>query len=92
VNPGKRAIEDNWGDKVIQTPPGQKNKIVRRATKFLPSIQEWDDARWDELIEAAKEFIEIPSRKRARTASRSGSEAGDDSMLSDDDVVMVLSD
>ncbi|KAJ6619561.1 hypothetical protein B0H10DRAFT_2216830 [Mycena sp. CBHHK59/15] len=54
-------------------------------------VQKWDDAHWEEVIEAAKEFMEVSSHKRAQTASRSSSEAGDDMILSDDDVVMVLS-
>ncbi|KAJ6613086.1 hypothetical protein B0H10DRAFT_2275826 [Mycena sp. CBHHK59/15] len=93
VNPGKRAnffSEDNLGDTVVRE--GSKNKLVRRATKFLSTIDKWDDDQWKDLIDTAKEYIETPGRKRARTTSRSGSEAGDDVIVSDDDGVMVLSD
>ncbi|KAJ6600595.1 hypothetical protein DFH09DRAFT_1498321 [Mycena vulgaris] len=90
VNPGGPAnyfSEDNWGDTttVVQTSQGKKKKLVRRATKYLSSVQKWDDTHW-------KTYIELPSRKRGQTACRSGSEAGDDRILSDDDAVMVLSD
>ncbi|KAJ6558901.1 hypothetical protein B0H10DRAFT_1967212 [Mycena sp. CBHHK59/15] len=74
------------------TAEGSKNKLVRRATKFLSTIDKWDDDHWKDLIDTAKEYIETPGRKRARTTSRSGSEAGDDVIVSDDDGVMVLSD
>ncbi|KAJ6547949.1 hypothetical protein DFH09DRAFT_632095 [Mycena vulgaris] len=97
VNPGGPAnyfSEDNWGDTttVVQTSQGKKKKLVRRATKYLSSVQKWDDTHWKTVIEDAKQYIELPSRKRGQTASRSGSEAGDDRILSDDDAVMVLSD
>ncbi|KAJ6530318.1 hypothetical protein B0H19DRAFT_482569 [Mycena capillaripes] len=97
VNPGGPAnyfSEDNWGDTttVVQTSQGKKKKLVRRATKYLSSVQKWDDTHWKTVIEDAKQYIEVPSRKRGQTASRSGSEVGDDRILSDDDAVMVLSD
>ncbi|KAJ7939182.1 hypothetical protein B0H13DRAFT_2532613 [Mycena leptocephala] len=97
VNPNKTAnyfSVDNYADTVelVQTAQGKK-KVVRHATKFLSTIQQWDDSHWKEVIEAAKEFMELPGRKRAQTVSRSGSEAGDDvAILSDDDVIMILSD
>ncbi|KAJ6620204.1 hypothetical protein B0H10DRAFT_2023119 [Mycena sp. CBHHK59/15] len=92
-----QAVEHNYDDtvEIVQTATAGKKqkKLVRRATKFLSSVQKWDEARWEEVIEAAKEFMEVSSRKRAQTASHSGSEAGDDMVLSDDDdAVMVLSD
>ncbi|KAJ6602344.1 hypothetical protein B0H10DRAFT_2080287, partial [Mycena sp. CBHHK59/15] len=93
VNPGKRAnffSEDNLGDTVVRE--GNKNKLVRHATKSLSTIEKWDDDHWKDLIDTVKEYIETPGRKRARTTSRSGSEAGDDVIVSDDDGVMVLSD
>ncbi|KAJ7501313.1 hypothetical protein B0H11DRAFT_2373422 [Mycena galericulata] len=64
---------------------------VRRATKFMATIEKWDEDRWTELIAAAEEWMELPSRKRSATTSRSASEADDD-VMSDDDVVMVMSD
>jgi len=97
VNPNKPAnffSVDNCDDtvEIVQTAEGRKKKLVRCATKYLSTVQKWDDARWAEVIEAAREFMEIPSRTRAQTTSRSGSEAGDNTILSDDDVVMILSD
>ncbi|KAJ6629422.1 hypothetical protein B0H10DRAFT_1987086 [Mycena sp. CBHHK59/15] len=100
MNPNRPAnffSQDNYDDSVeiVQTATtGKKQKkLVRHATKFLSSIQKRDEARWEEVIEAAKEFMEVSSHKRAQTASHSGSEAGDDMVLSDDDdAVMVLSD
>ncbi|KAJ7631553.1 hypothetical protein DFH06DRAFT_1303634 [Mycena polygramma] len=96
VNPHKSANHfsvDNWGDTVIASTNNQKKgKLVRRATKFLSTVQEWKVDRWDELKAAAAEWVELPTRRRSVTASRSGSEAGDDAMLSDDDIIMVLSD
>ncbi|KAJ7934802.1 hypothetical protein B0H13DRAFT_2305260 [Mycena leptocephala] len=98
VNPNKTAnyfSVENYADTVelVQTAQGKKKKVVRHATKFLSTIQQWDDSHWKEVIEAAKEFMELPGRKRAQTVSRSGSEAGDDdAILSDDDVIMILSD
>ncbi|KAJ7200732.1 hypothetical protein B0H12DRAFT_1154408 [Mycena haematopus] len=96
VNPNKTAnyfSADNCDDivEIVQTPEGKKKKLTRRATKFLSTVQKWDDARWQEVIDGAKDFMELPGRKRAPTLSRSGSEAGDDPVLLDDDV-MVLSD
>ncbi|KAJ6632008.1 hypothetical protein B0H10DRAFT_2426924 [Mycena sp. CBHHK59/15] len=94
VNPGGRAnafSEDNWGDTVtvVETNRGKKRKLVRRATRFLSMIKKWDAAHWKEVIEAGNEYMELPSCKRGQSASRSGSEAGDDVMLSDDDVSRV---
>ncbi|KAJ6613719.1 hypothetical protein B0H10DRAFT_2221962 [Mycena sp. CBHHK59/15] len=96
VNPNKPADHfsiDNWSDTVVASTTNQKKgKMVRRATKFLSTVQKWDAARWNEIKVAAQEWVELPARRRAQTSSRSASEAGDDAMLSDDDVVMVLSD
>ncbi|KAJ6541301.1 hypothetical protein B0H10DRAFT_2137141 [Mycena sp. CBHHK59/15] len=80
-SPANHFSIDNYDDtlEIIQTANGKKKKLVRCATKFLPTVQKWDDAHWR-------------SRKHAQTASRSGSEAGDDMILSDNDAVMVLSD
>jgi signal recognition particle receptor subunit beta len=64
---------------------GKRKKLVCRTTKLLSTIDEWDDDHWMDLIDT-------PGRKRARTTIRSGSEAGDDVIVSDDDGVMVLSD
>ncbi|KAJ6462161.1 hypothetical protein C8R45DRAFT_529214 [Mycena sanguinolenta] len=83
---------DNWDDKyeIVDTPQGKKKKLVRRATKFRSTVQEWKDTHWDNVVETAKMFMEIPSRKRGQTVSCSSSEVGDD--VIDDDEVMVLSD
>ncbi|KAJ6561587.1 hypothetical protein B0H10DRAFT_2239869 [Mycena sp. CBHHK59/15] len=96
VNPNTPAHYfsiDNYADtvKIIETAQGKK-KLVWRATKFLSTVQKWDETHWEEVIGAAKEFIELLGRKRAQTASCSGSEAGDNAILSDNDAVMVLSD
>lgn len=95
INPGKTADHfsiDNWGDTKVAV--GNKTKLVRRATKFMATVQGWDTDRWNELIEAATEWVEQPARRRGQTSSRSASEAGDDDqdMLSDDDAVIVVSD
>ncbi|KAJ6623932.1 hypothetical protein B0H10DRAFT_1943446, partial [Mycena sp. CBHHK59/15] len=90
MNPQKPSSHfsvNNWGDTTIRIHNRDKQvkgKVVRRATKFLRSVQQWDQARWDELKEAASEWVETPTRKRA-ASSRSASEAGDDLMMSDDD-------
>ncbi|KAJ7893275.1 hypothetical protein B0H13DRAFT_2037538, partial [Mycena leptocephala] len=68
-----------------------KKKLTRRATKFQSAVRKWDKSRWKEVTEGAKEFMERSSRKRGQTASRSGSEVGDDALISDDEV-MILSD
>ncbi|KAJ6621813.1 hypothetical protein B0H10DRAFT_1945080 [Mycena sp. CBHHK59/15] len=83
---------DNWDDYTIPNPNphGKKDKLVRRATKFLASVKKWDAERWDEIKAGAREFMEAPSRRRP-ASSRSASEAGDD-MFSDDDEVIVVSD
>jgi hypothetical protein len=83
---------DNWADHIINRGPGHRPKQVRRATKFLSSVQKWTEDQRKEVTAAAQEYVELPSRKRAQTSSRSGSEAGDDAMLSDDDEVIVVSD
>ncbi|KAJ6595307.1 hypothetical protein B0H10DRAFT_774009 [Mycena sp. CBHHK59/15] len=83
---------DNWGDTTVPADAhGKKGKLLKRATKYLKSVEKWDGARWIEVKAAAEEWVEIPSRKRA-ASSRSASEAGDDAMLSEDDEVIVLSD
>ncbi|KAJ6598059.1 hypothetical protein B0H10DRAFT_1959477 [Mycena sp. CBHHK59/15] len=83
---------DNWDDYTIPNPNphGKKDKLVRRATKFLASVKQWDAERWDEIKAGAREFMEAPSRRRP-ASSRSASEASDD-MFSDDDEVIVVSD
>ncbi|KAJ6522565.1 hypothetical protein B0H19DRAFT_1277263 [Mycena capillaripes] len=84
---------DNWGDTVVPSPSNKKKgKLVRRATKFLATVEKWDEARWNELKAAADKWIELPARHRAQTGSHSASGSGDDAVLSDDDTVMVLSD
>ncbi|KAJ7884673.1 hypothetical protein B0H13DRAFT_2537196 [Mycena leptocephala] len=83
---------DHWADHIINRGPGHRPKQVRRATKFLSSVQKWTEDQWKEVTAAAQEYVELPSRKRAQTSSRSGSEAGDNAMLSDDGEVIVVSD
>ncbi|KAJ7166622.1 hypothetical protein C8R46DRAFT_899575, partial [Mycena filopes] len=80
---------DQWGDTTTQV--GRRTQLVRRATKFMATVEKWDAARWTEIKVAAQEWVEEPSRRRGQTTSRSGSEAGDDELLSDA-VVVVVSD
>ncbi|KAJ7454255.1 hypothetical protein FB451DRAFT_663044 [Mycena latifolia] len=94
VNSHKTAnhfSSDNWGD-MVQTTGPKKGKLFRRATKFVASVKEWEESVWDDLIAAASPFAEVPRKSRSGTASRSGSEAGDDTVISDDDEFIVLSD
>ncbi|KAJ7511316.1 hypothetical protein B0H11DRAFT_2387032 [Mycena galericulata] len=91
VNPGSSSSYfsgDVWGDTTVIGKKGKRIR-VRRATKFMATIEKWDEDRWTELIAAAEEWMELPSRKRSATTSRSASEADDD-VMSDDDVVMVI--
>ncbi|KAJ7712749.1 hypothetical protein DFH07DRAFT_786004 [Mycena maculata] len=84
---------DNWGDiQAAGNMDKKKNRLVRRATKFLASVQKWDNERWKEVKEAAEEWVELPGRKRGATASRSGSEVSDDDPILSDDEILVLSD
>ncbi|KAJ7865835.1 hypothetical protein B0H13DRAFT_2067249, partial [Mycena leptocephala] len=94
INPNKTSdyfSVENCGDiiETLQTAQGKK-KLTRRATKFQSAVRKWDKSRWKEVTEGAKESMERPSRKRGQTASRSGSEVGDDALISDDEV-MILS-
>jgi hypothetical protein len=57
----------------------------------MSSVEKWDAARWKEVIEAARDWVEVPTRKRA-VSSCCASEADDDDMVSDDDEVIVVSD
>ncbi|KAJ6545944.1 hypothetical protein B0H10DRAFT_1969834 [Mycena sp. CBHHK59/15] len=82
---------DNWGDHTVANADGTKGKVVRRATKYLASVQKWNDDRWKAVKAAAQEWVEVPSRKRA-ASSRSASEAGNDVILSEEEEVIVLSD
>jgi hypothetical protein len=96
INPNKTSdyfSVENCGDiiETVQTAQGKKKKLTRRATKFQSAVRKWDKSRWKEVTEGAKEFMERPSRKRGQTTSRSGSEVGDDALMSDDEV-MILSD
>ncbi|KAJ6626371.1 hypothetical protein B0H10DRAFT_2304101 [Mycena sp. CBHHK59/15] len=83
---------EHWDDYTIPNPNprGAKDKLVRRGTKFMASVKKWDTARWDEVKERAKSFMEAPTRRRA-ASSRSTSEAGD-AIFSDDDEVIIVSD
>ncbi|KAJ7449363.1 hypothetical protein B0H11DRAFT_2332351 [Mycena galericulata] len=93
VNPGSSSSYfsgDVWGDTTVIGKKGKRLR-VRRATKFMATIEKWDEDRWTEVIAAAEEWMELPSCKRSATTSRSASEA-EDEVMSDDDVVMVLSD
>ncbi|KAJ6457472.1 hypothetical protein C8R47DRAFT_1164089 [Mycena vitilis] len=85
---------DVWGD--YTKPTGDKkspHKLVRRATRFVGRLQQkWDAKRWAAFTAEATQWMEVPSRRRAGTSSRSASEAGDESILSDDDVVVIDSD
>ncbi|KAJ7751499.1 hypothetical protein DFH07DRAFT_774744 [Mycena maculata] len=96
VNPLKASSHfsmDNWGDiQAAGNMDKKKNRLVRRATKFLASVQKWDDERWKEVKEAAEEWVELPGRKWGATASRSGSEVSDDDLMLSDDEILVLSD
>ncbi|KAJ7764025.1 hypothetical protein DFH07DRAFT_956294 [Mycena maculata] len=96
VNPLKASSHfsvDNWGDiQAAGNVDKKKNRLVRRATKFLASVQKWDDKRWKEVKEAADEWVELPGRKRGATGSRSASEASDDDPMLSDDEILVLSD
>ncbi|KAJ6625656.1 hypothetical protein B0H10DRAFT_2211929 [Mycena sp. CBHHK59/15] len=96
VNPNKPADHfsiDNWSDTVVASTTNQKKgKMVWCATKFLSTVQKWDAARWNEIKAAVQEWVKLPAHQHAQTSSCSVSEAGDDTMLSDGDVVMVLSD
>ncbi|KAJ7731387.1 hypothetical protein B0H16DRAFT_1696718 [Mycena metata] len=71
---------DNFGDTVTTVNGKQKH------------VQKWDAERWAALKEAAEQWVELPSRRRAGTSSRSASEAGDDSAILSDDEVEVFSD
>ncbi|KAJ7703752.1 hypothetical protein B0H16DRAFT_1747884 [Mycena metata] len=54
INRGKTADHfsiDNWGDTKVAV-GSNKTKLVRRATKFMATVQGWDPDRWNELIEA----------------------------------------
>ncbi|KAF7348717.1 hypothetical protein MVEN_01390600 [Mycena venus] len=81
---------DVWGDYSISG-KGGKDKLVRRATKFMPAVQKWDEDRWNKLKEVAQEWVQVRTRRRA-TSSRSASEVGDDSVVSEDEEVIVVSD
>ncbi|KAF7328299.1 hypothetical protein MSAN_02486900 [Mycena sanguinolenta] len=85
---------DNWDDiiEMVKTPQGMKKKHTRRATKFSSTLGDWDNTRWDAVIEASRVYKEVPARKRGQTitSSRSSSEVGDDMIC--DDAVIVLSD
>ncbi|KAJ6626216.1 hypothetical protein B0H10DRAFT_1999368, partial [Mycena sp. CBHHK59/15] len=85
---------DNWDDYTVPNPNphGKKDKLVRRATKFMVSVNKWDTELWDEVKAEAREFVEAaPVSRRCAASSRSTSEA-DDSMYSDDDEVIIVSD
>lgn len=91
INPHKTSSHfsvENWGDRAISvSSTSDERKLNRRATKYVPTVQKWDQERWDELKQAASEFVEVSSRKRA-ASSRSASEV-DDVMLSDEEVIIV---
>ncbi|KAJ7820476.1 hypothetical protein B0H13DRAFT_1921238 [Mycena leptocephala] len=86
-NQGERARgwEEEDDGNITSHTSDTSNCRICLATKFLSSVQKWTEDQWKEVTVAAQEYVELPSRKRAQTSSRSGSEAGDDAMLSDDD-------
>jgi hypothetical protein len=84
--PGYFSI-DNWGDQHVRSPAG-KVKTIRRATKFLATIQKkWGKDHWEKLCEVASEWTE--SRKRA-ASSHASSDAGDLPEEDEDDEEMII--
>ncbi|KAJ6608986.1 hypothetical protein B0H10DRAFT_2226306 [Mycena sp. CBHHK59/15] len=82
---------DNWGD--IRTRlPGGITKLTRRATKFLSVLKTWDDARWEQLREAAAQWLETKKRRRGASSSRGTSEAEMEEIIEEDPEVVVVSD
>ncbi|KAJ7110512.1 hypothetical protein C8R44DRAFT_800159 [Mycena epipterygia] len=99
VNQNKKSehfSSDIYTDYSVAVPAkhgqGKGIKTVRRATKYLSSVQLWDEQRWMDFTTAAEKYVELPTRRRGGTSSRSGSEAGDAVMLSDDDDIVIVSD
>ncbi|KAJ6517195.1 hypothetical protein C8R47DRAFT_1254521 [Mycena vitilis] len=84
---------DNWDDHTVTNPNpnGKKDKLVRRATMFQSTVKAWDDERWNEVMKEAREFVEVVSNRRRAGSSRSASDA-DDSMYSEDEDVIIVSD
>ncbi|KAJ7213374.1 hypothetical protein GGX14DRAFT_445031 [Mycena pura] len=75
---------DNWGDYTESVGP-KKQRILRRATKFLKTLQEWTDEDWEGFLEEAAAYKEKGRRNRrisSRASSRASSQAPDE-----DDVI-----
>ncbi|KAJ7232355.1 hypothetical protein C8J57DRAFT_1250573 [Mycena rebaudengoi] len=75
------------GDQRVRSPAG-KIKTIRRATKFLATIQKkWGKDHWEKFREVASEWME--SRKRA-ASSHASSDAGDLAEEDGDDKEMII--
>ncbi|KAJ6626822.1 hypothetical protein B0H10DRAFT_1996738 [Mycena sp. CBHHK59/15] len=72
--------------------PGGITKLTRRATKFLSVLKTWDDARWEQLREAAAQWLEIKKCRRGASSSRGTSEAEMEEIIKEDPEVIVVSD
>ena len=48
--------EDNWGD-YFKVEHGRR-VIYRRATKYLKTIDSWGPAKWEKILDGAREFCE----------------------------------
>ncbi|KAJ6620529.1 hypothetical protein B0H10DRAFT_2188539 [Mycena sp. CBHHK59/15] len=78
---------DHWGD--IKTVVNNKKVTQRRATQFLATVSNWDGVRWNDVREAASEWVEM--KKRA-SSSRASSEAEGAMVSSEEEEVIILSD
>ncbi|KAJ7293024.1 hypothetical protein C8J57DRAFT_14040 [Mycena rebaudengoi] len=80
---------DNWGDQKYRD--NGKTKTTRRATKFVATLQAWDEKRWQEIRAGAEEWVE---KKKRAASSRASSDAGDlglgDEDGEDDEQIMII--
>jgi hypothetical protein len=81
-----------YGDRVITLKVDGKREVQKkddRATWYLPSLEKWNTAKWEEIFDMVNEYLnETPQFKRSKSvaSSRATSEV---EMISEPEIIVV---
>ncbi|KAJ7200093.1 hypothetical protein GGX14DRAFT_572207 [Mycena pura] len=80
---------DNWADYTEVTGTNKRRK-VRRATKWLKTLQSWTDDEWVDLLDHAASLRLKPRRGSSRASSRASSSAPEEDIEEEEEEEFVL--